>query len=411
MRKIQFKMTKKQISKMKSIAKKRKNRRLSNGEAARIMAQVMGAGTNRNVQVHDDYKCGEGNVGEFATYSPDFQIILDNKYPVSKTNKTNKINKSKKTSRPFPLLPKNGKKLTGNQFKSLMKKVQVELGINDNSYEVIDLNSKVEQEEGMTDILLAELILIKGEETCKKCLKDLAKNKKITNETRYQIIGYHMGLLKKIPLVLIPKNIRSNKVIRSFKYKYHQNTHKVTSAKYFDDNLILAMQGKQRKWDNFDKLNVNTQIQWARDAYDMLGDLYIPVQDIFNDRKQYGEVESKIIMDVMKEACKINKIKPFSGNFATPCWVCHRIGILKNRPKIEELERISKLKNKAIDIILKSSYDKTIPVLNDKQAIRKVIPTLKKLNLYKDFKSNEGDTKYLNRKLKLAAEIINNKII
>jgi len=367
MKKCKTNLSKKEITEKKRTAKKRKNRRLSDGEHHRVMAQV-------------DKKIAPLPLVEVPS------VLIRNNC-TEKESKEIKCIREKlskalqevaQESRSTPEKWKNNRRLTNKQFKELMKKASIELGINDKkglpildvwSYKPVPIRTQFER------ILVA---LSNSQSFVYDQYMELVKGRRFKLKDKLAIFGWLMypHMVNK-PFCLIPKKERCNDV-RKIGLKKWGDVKIRPVRVMLDEEYLREVAGKKRKKkDVFDRMHVDKKIEWARHAKTVIGDDIVAenVQNLF-----YTE-EMNIMIVAMKYACKMTGISYFRSVYAEPYWIVYRINKYHNQ-----------ITNKEYDVFLKIAQDhlgtgdkKTEPIMSDGELHDKLGEILKSFGLTKSY--------------------------
>ena len=495
------KMTKKQISEAKLLAKRRKNKRLSAEEAARIMASLgddyfKEVSTKKafisNGKMADVIK--DHNFGNAPKDLPSALIIptdnpshiLQKPYGILKgkpikTLHTIKNKMVAKKRMPVPQNelveamakelkavehldpkrvkfkdPKKNRRLTKRQYESLMKKIH-EIGINDDEYEVVDLNDKGEYK--IDDLIQLCLTGLKyeGMGNVQEQYDQLISKKKFKTAEKLAILSYLMNvayvnkyasyfsnvreditgieglgkeftigslmvdemlkncsMLKEsvlsarlnqlyspkvsVPFCLIPKKERINQIRNEAVQLKKKGDLKIRPFRVVPDNEYLKeLDGKRRRFDSFDKLTKDKKIQWARYANLVLG---IKLAEKFC-MSRLDKLDCENITFSMKYACKMSGIPEFKGIFAGPLWVLYRIDKFSNAMTDKEHRTFF---NMALDH-LGIQKTKAIPVLDTQEAAKRLEPILKEFKLYGKYSDRVKHAGY-DSALKIAGDLL-----
>ena len=414
-------MTKKDVKRIKAIAKKRRNRRLSDAEAVRVMAQY-------NSQRNRDNGLVASDSSNFRLSSDNDSIqrgLLGNYYNIEgyrvnengsrynqKVNNLSKILSDTTEVKSETKIPNKNRRLSDKSYRSLMKKAADVLGINNRkTLPIINLDAPSKEREMTTEEMLycvLSSISRQGLTDIIKKYKTVVKNKKLTIADKLNILNYiyyggNNSRYLKTPMALISENQKINAVRRVVKKWGDIKRH---ATRYIpDEEFYQEIKGKKRtKRDYFDKMDDDKKIEWARHANLVIGFGGYSRNPNFidGDFKVRTEDDYNTAMFAMKYACKAMKIPEFKGGFANPFWVLLRTW--KNFNKMTKSE-FDVWTNVAFDH-LGINTKKFLPMINQKQALEKITPTLKNLNLYNEFVKSTSDSKNRFNKFRIATELI-----
>jgi len=383
------KMTKKEIADRQKEAKSRDNRRLSDGEFDRVMA-IMN-------------KEGDEIIGD-----PIIDILTNENLPRIKWKHPDKKYSMPKEITPLQrrlseiLKDPNGankrrvkrenRRLTDEQFQSLMKIVSEELGINDDKgLEILDLH----KQEEMTPKQHIESLLMNMEMRAPReyqQYKDMTKGKKLIYSDKLWLISWLLGVSKSKPMRFIPKKDRVNKVRNKEIGLKKIGDIKIRPIRVLpDEEYIREVTGKERTtFDAFDKMDNDKKIIWARYAKSILGNT-IGVRKV---AVLFSNEETDIMQVAMKYACKMTGISCFQGRYKEPFWIVHRANKYCDDLTNVEYETFLSLAQKHIE----SRCKKTSKILSDSEFLEKLNSTLSNIGLselsdkYKEWhnKRNKG---------------------
>jgi hypothetical protein len=398
------KMTKNQIAKVKLMAKNRKNRRLSTGEFQRVMALAT------TVEKADNY---------LPVVNP--PLIKGRKIKqidpecynkkLSKRIETKLFKESKLFKRPDTLNDRKrnkNRRLTKEQYESLMKKAAIELGINNHkTIPMVDNNKPMTNE----DILWLCIDSMWYENP--KLLdqyKKLIRNKKLDFKDKLWALAYvysegyaktdprpkeyqvdpkqpmlstrnHFVPMIPVnkPMFYIPEKERINVVRKVVKTKGDVKIHPLRmlpNEEYFKE----IKDQKRTRLDSFDRMSLNKKIMWARYF------VFSTKIDIANTKPyNLNTEEVKHIMFMMKYCCRMVKIPEFQGGFKNPFWILWRASEY-NIMTEQESKIFIEMALKQLD-----GHRKTIPIIETKMAINALMPTIKNLKLYGKINKQKAD--------------------
>lgn len=433
MKELKRKMSKEEVRSIKKVAQKRKNRRLEEGEAARLMAKATGVlalrDTPDDLQIIDHViKTDRLCIPDTCLHDPRKPVVppkavTSNIPGVNAAKKNNKVKSvetlftvgSTEAQRKNLNSNKKNRRLTNRQYKSLMKKAEKELGLREDDIGVLDLEHFEEDYFGEEKPLqrVIDSLLSRGYSDLIKEYRNLVRNKKVTRcGDKLSIINYllHKPILDerssagdkaratfKIPMCLIPKNDRIDRK-RNYEMsslcvggvQIARHLHKrgdikerpfriIPDEEYFLEINSERNLGKRTKFDAFDRMSQDKKIAWARAAnlITRIGtDDIIAIKD---NVKSESDVD--VALFAMKYACKVMSLPEFQGRFKNPYWILYRI----IRYHMEMTSKENGLFCKMSSGYASLDPKKTIPIINEKTAIQRLIPTLMKLKLYKDF--------------------------
>lgn len=407
---IKNKMTKEHIERIKSVAKKRKNRSLSDGEAARVMAKASSAfGWTEDLcqeapvveltLTDDGFKYLNGRtIYVPPARNPKKQIVRAGNVPVEPVKVKRDVSKNK------------GRRLSKKQYLSLMKKASVELGINDRPHSIMDLDRK-EKELTIDELmeLTINVMLRYGMKNEVKDFRNAIRNKRLTNGDKLAILSYvYFGKGKrcKIPMALIKEKERCNDVRKVVK---PWGDIKERPERYMpDEEYFREERGETRtKRDAFDKLSDDKKIEWARYANLIVGFGENSRNPNFVDSfKVRTKADCDVATIAMRYACKMMNMAEFKDIFANPFWIFLRILKYYNAMTNKEHQMWFDM---AIDY-LGINQKRFIPILSRDKVVSKLEPTLKNLNLYNKFLSVTKKSGKFKSKLEIAKNMIKESV-
>jgi len=389
-------MSKKQISENKKTANKRKNRRLSDVEYRTVM---LAAKDQLGIHNDDAIEINEVSLNSypFTLCSSKFQTTkkLAKSYS-KKMVKRLEISYAKQLDL-FNRFQNNTKKrrLTDKQYKDLMKKAADELGINDRKTLPI-LGDEPDK------VLTSEDIINRCEYTTwlenPKVLETyrvITRGRKLEFKDRLWTLAYAyhlnynhlsskpkdalryaqmMAYIKK-PLFLISKKERINDIRKVVKPRGNVKVHPIRILP--DDEYFKELTNKKRtKLDAFDKLPINKKIMWARS---FVLSTNIDVENNVRPIASMNLDEINYITFMMKYCCRLHKISDFKGNFASPFWIYLRAKKYNLMTK-QEANLFSSMAIKHLE-----GNKKSIPIIDPRVAIQKLMPTIQNLKRYRNW--------------------------
>ena len=403
---MKFKMTKQEIAKAKRAAKLRKNRRLPDGKFKQVMSQARSAlcldddvvpVINTKGVSDDSYiVCSDGRIEKNRPViaptidSMMLQYVIDGVRPVARvgkdtcskplTKKELELIKAARRSIPVNARTSN-RRLSDKQYKEMMKKVKSELGINNNkTLPVFDSNtieSKKEETGGnrIIDLILRNLSFYTPRVYNE--FETLCGGKKMQHKDKMAILSFLFHRDPKfLPMCLLPKNQRSNKIRKLVKTKGDVKVHPTRVIP--SEEYLLEIQGKERsRHDAFDKLSQDKKVQWARYANQIIG---FNGEDSYRLYRIRTEASYQAVVIAMKYACKMSKISEFRGNFANPYWILLRTNQFYWKMTSSERKVFDTLSLRYLDPHTNGSR-----VINSEKAVELVMPTLKKMGLHKQY--------------------------
>ena len=403
-------MTKAQIKRAKTMAKARKNRRLSDAEAARLLNN-WDFNDNKNFNGIEGGEIYDTNYPHStkplqvindkptsallpalessfkASKKEPAKIILNGQSPDKSSNKLEALigditKRLEMVGINTRMLEgnKKGRKLSKKQFNALMKKAGVVLGINDDkeTLPVLDVNSYTKYTiDERVELVLSTLDYASRQEIRKEYNKVIKSKKIRKNKDKLAVLSHlYLRPQSNIPMCLLDKKYKINKVRKILKPKgdIKQYMPRIVPDKTYMNEIC----GKPKtKFDAFDKLDNDKKIEWARYA-----NLVLNITDTENitriNLKHIDTIGLNTIMFAMSYACKMSKISEFSGIFNSPHWILYRVHKFYNSITNKEYNVFYDM---ALDY-LGINNKKTIPAINEKEAVVKLIPTLKKMKLY-----------------------------
>jgi len=422
------KMTKSEISKIKKEAKARKNRRLNEGEFRRVMAKYSPKEDNENdlpiIDINDlNREIKELSESKLSKES-DRSLISEHK-PIASIHvaglpKNNphindlvkKFDKELKSLNPPQEYrsKKSNRRLSNKQFKSLMKKAAIELGINDNKgTPIIDLNETTsakdfnnqlwwqQHQDKVIDMVFygnSSFVSLADE------YKKIIRGRKLSFADKLNIIYYL--IMKKTtpkPMCLLSKKEKTNEIRKVVKPRgdiKERPFRLIPDEEYFKE----ITKSKRTKRDYFDKLDIDDKIDWARYA-----NLILDIStEHFGSLRIHNETDVEIVTFAMKYACKMSKIPEFKGDFANPYWTLYRVYRYCNHMTNSEYKVYYKMALEHLNI-----NKRTIPIINASDCVEKLIPTLKSCGVYKKYVGQKKDNSLIN--LGAAKELIFRKFI
>jgi len=395
-------MTKREIRTIKAKAKGRKNRRLADGEFARIMAQI-------NKAEIEDPSIIMGEDISTSVFMPKM-VPCKNKHLIPKKLQPadrlwlKKAMEKKMGKNSTQKSHKNNYRMPNKQFKSMMKKASEILGLNNKKQlPIMDLSKKPESDPNSIIDLVLSCVWIKNQDAYRECEK-IFKNGNFDFKDKINIINYFYYDKKTTkPFCLIDEKIRTNVIRKIVKTKGDikiRPFRMVPNEEYF-----LELQNKPRKKkDYFDKLSEEKKIEWARYANLILNIDKVNLHEI----KIRNSFDSENAMFAMRYACKMVKIPEFRGEFGNAYWVLLRVNKYYMRMFEKEYNVYYDM---VLDYLNINNKRKTIPIIDAKNAVEKLVPTMKKYGVYKKFLDDSCQIKYNPRNyLKIAKELLLNKI-
>jgi len=376
------KMSKKEIAEAKRIAKGRENKRLSDGEHYRIMAQAMSGSTNDSLPV----------LAQPVKTTRESSQIIDreaNKPHVKVLTQMMSDALTDVTVVKHDITPKGkNRRLTNKQYKSLMSKVADGLGINNNSYSLLDLHKAGRP---LTTAQLMEQILFTlshSQWDIYSIYQNIVKSKRIKVKDRLGLVAwllYPNEVAK--PMCLIPAKDKAKELRNDIIGLKKWGDVKITPVRVIpDDEYIREVKGKTRKkTDVFDRMPLDKKIEWARHAKKILGKEtkeifsatgHLKTQTLFNTN------EMDLIHVAMKYACKMTGMRPFRGMYAEGYWVVYRINKYCEETTGKEFETFLAIAQEHMGWDRK----KTIPLLSTKEFQEKLRGMLKHLGLEPEYK-------------------------
>lgn len=389
-------MTKKEMAKNKRQAKTRANRRLSDGEHHRLMAQAMAARTDGDLPIIDqdtlDMKKSVGHTRgtnhlDFTKGNSPKVRILANKIAENLTDVTEVKSNTTKGG--------NNRRLNSKQYKSLMSKVAKELGINDDEHSVLELQKRGKP---MTTAQLMEQILFSlsySQWGIYEEYQRIVKSKRIKVKDRMGLIGWLMypNEVTK-PMFLIPAKEKTNEPRNrtiGLKKWGDVKIHPVRVVP--DDEYIREVKGKRRKkTDVFDRMSLDDKIGWARHAKSVLGDEDKQVAAVVGFHKTqalFNSSEIDLIKVSMKYACKMVGMKSFRGMYAEPYWIVYRINKYCKESTSKEYDTFLEVAQEHMGWGKK----KTLPILSSEEFHKKLFGMLKHLGLDGEYKNWSKENK------------------
>jgi len=273
-----------------------------------------------------------------------------------------------------------------------MKKVSVELGINDNKGLPIlggmlgDLkrNTKIPEKKikfykNCLNQVLAFLSQSSYHSGITESYNNILQSKQFKTTDKIKILSwlFYPSTAKPLCLYLKEERRKMRKVKRNISIKRKSNE-KPPIRFELDDEFIKEIQGKKRKrYDIFDKLDENTKIIWARYVIQILGDTEYCFRNVVRQLSVDKRIdESVLITFAMKYACKLCGISYFKGRFLEPYWILYRAKQFCELYTQQENDVFIEL-NTNVKCASKSSE-----IINVDESIKKVIPVLKDIGLY-----------------------------
>ena len=401
--KLKAKMTRAEIIKAKKEAKGRKNRRLDDGMYARLLALNTCKENNGNdLPIIDLNEYRKTTSEEILANS---ENLINDKKPVEKirvagrhANLKDQILAKMTDASSTPLKNrKNGRRLSDKQFKNLMKKASVELGIND--AKGLDIMNLLGVQYHTNDDLIDLIMNTSSRGNLRSNLlneyKKTIRSKSFDFGDKLSILQY---LIKKEskpntekPMCLLSKNEKTDTVRKTIK---PWGDIKVRPFRIIpDEEYLLELSGKKRtKFDYFDKLDTDNKIEWARYAsliLNMGGNVSNPHSLPYGKlptteltAKFQNAFDCEAIVFAMKYACKMSKLPEFKGIFRSPYWIYHRVEKFSDIMTNKEYNVFYKM---ALEFLNLNDNRRSIPILDDKQAIEKILPFLKSAKLYKKY--------------------------
>jgi len=385
MKKIKPKMLKKEISLTKRSAKERKNRRLSDGEARRVMA-VAWCDVKPTEIVDIDSRKIVMNEEERVPLFSAMAIISDKKVKSIQRKISKEFDRIQEGKYNIDRLKNRGKnknrRLSKKQFERLMKKASKELGINnEKTFPILDLdvNDKPKKLEECFENVLCSMSY--SHPSIYMEYKKLTKGKKIKLKDKFSILGWLMyPSHTSHPFCLLSKKERS-KEIRKIGLKTKGDI-KIRPVRIMPDEHYLKEIGpdKRTKRDAFDELDNDGKIEWARHAQVILGEsgeyTTIGCMLLFPDVKEVA-----IVVFAMKYACKMCEVPVFKGIFAEPYWIIYR---MKKFCEVMTSKEYNTFMELSQDFVGESK--KKIKIVSVKEAITKLMSTLRGLGLLTKYK-------------------------
>lgn len=425
-------MTKYQIKKIKLEAKKRNNRRMSDGEAVRVMAQysaMMGMDCVDELPIVDLNSIDAPRVMREHYYDRDGNIVHKPRIGEDGKPFKQKVNNLSKCIKPNVFAPKiveytrtnkSNRRLTKRQYLSLMKKAAKELGINnDKTYPILDLDApenfnsiEVKEDPASTEQIINKIIDSFGRLGLSALIKryeEIVRKGRLTLADKLNVLSYlYYGAKgRNIPMVLIPQKDRI-KSARQVCKKWGDI--KVHAKRYMPDEEFIRETNREKrtKKDNFDRLSEDRKVEWARHANTIIGFGGNSRHDNFMNGVEFKirtEEDVSMATFAMKYACKMSKIPEFKDIFASPFWILYRISKYFNTLTSEEFNIWSNIAFDELGINRKAY----LSIINGKEALNKIEPTLKGMKLYNDFKKACSDGTRKN-KIRIANELITRSV-
>ena len=343
-------MRKNEIRKIKQTAKKRKNRRLSDSEAARLMAKA-----KVELGLIDSENNDNEDILNYTAYS-------SNDLPETRQTETVIIDSSK---------------------------------LNVGSYHVVnnpepelEINQLIEQI--LSGLGERSLIRYEYEKAIKE--KNIRKHK-----DKLAVLSYLFSNKSIIPMCLLSRKQKTNAVRKIVKTKGDVKVH---PERIIPDKEFLRMMGnKERsKLDAFDKMDLDKKIEWARYASITLGAVELLDKSVYRIVNEFGSTN---ITFAMKYACKMSNIPEFKGIFNNPYWILSRVYRHYDRLTSREYNTFVEMAYKHLGI----RDVKTLPILNSKQALERLMPTLKNMKLEERFEKDMSGKKTTS-KLNMIKELL-----
>lgn len=399
------KMTKAEIAKIKRQAKSRKNRRLSDGEFVRLMALHRPKEDDSGLSIIDinkeNFTIPESilqNAGNLVTGGGPVRIKGPVFTDAKKTEdlKTKIEVEMKRFNDSYKKSKKSYRRMSNKQFKALMKKAVIELGINDDKgIEVIDIDAPSKHtNEDLIDLILQSATYTNGKTNIREEYKKAIRGHKLNWVDKHSILHYLLtDKTSPKPWCLLSKKEKTNEVRKVVKPR---GDIKERPFRLIPDDEYVneILQKKRIKMDYFDKSDLDSKIEWAR-----YSNLVLNISSsVFTHIRITNKSDADIAMFAMKYACKMTKTPEFKGNFADPYWVILRTHKYCNHMTNREYDIFYKM---AIDFLGIGQGKKTIPVIDASEAIEKLIPTLKANKTYKKYENKtKTDKSYNLRRIK-----------
>ena len=150
--------------------------------------------------------------------------------------------------------------------------------------------------------------------------------------------------------------------------------------------------------DAFDKMDLDKKIEWARYASITLGAVELLDKSVYKIVNEFGSAN---IIFAMKYACKMSNIPEFRGIFTSPYWILSRVYRHYDRLTSREYNTFVDMAYKHLGI----RDVKTLPILNSKQVLERLMPTLKNMKLEERFEKDINGKKTTS-KLNLIKELL-----
>jgi hypothetical protein len=395
-------MTKTEVLRAKEEAKKRNNRRLDASEFARIQAILKSE--SEEIPMLDL----DNNIS-FKQFKPIKsagwnEIKRNPKYAQMKGQIERALDPQNTTSRSDKTARKN-RRMSDTQFRKMMKLASVELGINDNKgLPVLDLvKSEVRTNKEIIEAVLQNIAPFDVRCT-KKDIRDeylrLIRGRKLSFADQLGILFY-LAVGKRPaykPMCLLSKEEKQDRVRKGI-IKPRGDIKERPVRFVPDETLIAEIQGKPRSQkDAFDKLGDNKKVEWARYANLVLK---TNISDVYFKTRIQSQADAEVALFAMKYACKMSKIPEFKGVFRNPWWILYRVFDCNNMTQRE----FSVYNTMLMDHLGLLKERRTIPIISSQEAIKRLLPEIKRENLYKQYKevAREQDSSY---NLKLAKTML-----
>jgi len=282
-------------------------------------------------------------------------------------------------------------RLTTEQFKKMMKQATEELGLNDKkAAPILDTTTPAPLKD-INDIIDRVTVNLASSEIeasdIVEQFEELTHGRRFKKKDKLNILGWLLSPHSKKPMCLIDKRERVKKP-RNIGLKkkgdigiLNRPMRELPDEQYLRE-IDSSKNRKRTKFDAFDKLHLDTKIEWARHATSIIGDQTgYRMSKLTNYPTMLFDSEQDAIQIAMKYACKMCGISTFRGNYAKPYWIIHRINKFNEAMTTKEFETFYKVSCDYLGITKKS-----IRTINSDDAIAKLIPTLKNMGLYEEYK-------------------------
>jgi hypothetical protein len=279
----------------------------------------------------------------------------------------------------------------------------------------------VEQDEGdkVVNRILGSLGTSYGNWSVLEKYNKMIGGKRLGFKDKLNTLAYLTNISKNIPFYLVPKKekqkgarkigLKTKGDIRNTPFLLLNHPSRISP----DDEFLRETGGikeKRTKFDRFDKMAKDKQINWARYASSVIS--------LRTDGNIYRNRDSFNVAPLaMKYACKMVGIPVFSGIFSNPYWIIYRTEKYFGLMTDKEYKVMFALLFDYVGVRKK----KTLPIVKTKEAVSKLIPTLRNMKLLgkfnkakkilhkKDFSNTGAPELDLAKKLILGQEVEINK--